>query len=156
MKLSELKDHLKELTAIHFRLPNNQYVPAHFHVTEIGKVTKEFMDCGGTLRREKAINFQLYSAEDFDHRLAPQKLLDIIELSEKALAMEDWEIEVEFQSSTIGKYRLRFADGDLLLLNTQTDCLAKGKCGIPEPKKKLNLSALPLAESPCTPGSGCC
>lgn len=47
MKLSEAKSKLKQLEKIAFQLPNGDLVPTHFHVTEIGKVTKHFIDCGG-------------------------------------------------------------------------------------------------------------
>ncbi len=156
MKLSELKTHLQDLSDIRFRLPNNEYVPSHFHVTEIGKISKQFIDCGGTIRQDDTINFQLYSADDFDHRLAPQKLVNIISLSEKVLELEDLEIEVEYQSNTIGKYRLGYDEGDLLLLSTQTDCLAKEKCEIPVSKAKENQAVLVNDSGCCTPGSGCC
>jgi len=156
MKLSSVKKKLENLSELRFRKPNGEYVPAHFHVTEIGKVTKNFIDCGGTLRQENRINFQLFSAEDYDHRLAPQKLRNIIALSEEKLGLEDWEVEVEFQSDTIGKYALDFNDSDFVLVNTHTDCLAKESCGIPTAKTKLNLSDLPLANNSCAPGSGCC
>lgn len=156
MKLSELKSKLTDLDTIRFQLPNGEYVPPHFHVTEVGKITKEFIDCGGTLRKEEVINFQLFTADDFDHRLAPQKLIKIIDLSEKQLGLEDLNIEVEYQGSTIGKYHLGFDNGTLLLLSTQTDCLAKDNCGIPQVKQKVKLSALPIASNACTPGSGCC
>jgi hypothetical protein len=39
-------------------------VPEHFHVTEVGVVTKDFIDCGGTVRHEKVANFQLWDAND--------------------------------------------------------------------------------------------
>lgn len=156
MTLSELKSKLTDLESIQFKLPNGEYVPPHFHVTEVGKISKQFIDCGGTMRKEEVINFQLFTADDFDHRLAPKKLMDIINLSEKALGLDDLDIEVEYQGSTIGKYHLGFDNGTLLLLSTQTDCLAKDSCGIPAVKQKLKLSELTIVGNGCEPGSGCC
>lgn len=157
MKLSDLKKHLTTATELHFELPNGKVVPQHFHVTEVGQVTKHFIDCGGTVRTEKVVNFQLWEAEDFDHRLAPQKLSNIIALSEKALGVEDSEIEVEYQRDTIGKYGLEFNGKNFLLTSKQTNCLASDKCGIPEEKLKVNLSEQKNTNnSGCTPGSGCC
>ena len=40
MKLSEIKNQLKNLTQIGFQLPNGELVPSHFHVTEVGLITK--------------------------------------------------------------------------------------------------------------------
>ena len=47
MKLSEIKQHLQNLKTIAFQLPNGDLVPAHFHVTEVGQISKRFIDCGG-------------------------------------------------------------------------------------------------------------
>ncbi len=157
MKLSDLKKQLSLTAELNFVLPNGTMVPKHFHVTEVGQVTKHFIDCGGTVRNEKTVNFQLWEARDFDHRLAPQKLADIISLSEKVLGVEDAEIEVEYQSDTIGKYGLEFNGKDFELTSKHTNCLASDKCGIPEEKLKVNLSELNTkTESCCTPGGGCC
>jgi hypothetical protein len=157
MKLSEIKKHLETVNDVTFQLPDGSMVPIHFHVTEVGQITKHFIDCGGTVRNEKKVNFQLWEANDFDHRLAPQKLLNIISLSENKLGIEDSEIEVEYQSNTIGKYDLGFDGKNFLLLNKQTDCLAKDNCGIPVEKLKLKMSDLSTkADSCCTPGGGCC
>ena len=156
MKLSEIKNHLTTATEVNFILPNGTMVPQHFHVTEVGQITKNFIDCGGTVRNEKAVNFQLWEAGDFDHRLAPQKLLNIIALSEKTLGIEDAEIEVEYQSDTIGKYNIEFNGKDFLLVATQTNCLASDKCGIPAEKQKVKLSDLPAQKKACTPGGKCC
>lgn len=155
MKLSEVKQTLKNLKTINFQLPSGDLVPNHFHVTEVGKITKHFIDCGGTVRKEEVINFQLWNANDYDHRLQPEKLLAIIELSEKVLKIEDLEIEVEYQSDTIGKFGLDFSGKNFLLTNKQTDCLAKDKCGIPVEKSKIELSKV-KAVNTCEPGSGCC
>jgi Family of unknown function (DUF6428) len=157
MKLSEIKKHLETVNDVTFQLPDGSIVPIHFHVTEVGQITKDFIDCGGTVRHEKKVNFQLWEANDFDHRLAPQKLLNIISLSENKLGIEDSEIEVEYQSNTIGKYDLGFDGKNFLLLNKKTDCLAKDNCGIPVEKLKLKMSDLSAkADSCCTPGGGCC
>ncbi len=64
MKLSEVKAHLQNLEQLDFVLPNSQKVERHFHVTEVGKVSKHFIDCGGTVRTENVVNFQLWSADD--------------------------------------------------------------------------------------------
>lgn len=154
MKLSEIKQHLKTLQSIAFELPNGELVPAHFHVTEVGKISKHFIDCGGKVRKEEVINFQLWNENDYDHRLHPEKLLQIIELSEKVIGFEDLDIEVEYQSGTIGKYSLDFNGTNFLLTNTLTACLAEDACGIEEkPVQKINI----LQSGPsCDPNSGCC
>ena len=154
MKLSEFKMILGSLSELNFVLPDGQAVPKHFHVTELGQVEKRFIDCGGAVRNEKSVNFQLWQADDYDHRLAPKKLKDIIELSEKTLQIGDDEIEVEHQGDTIGKYGLEVKDGKLLLTAKQTNCLAQDKCGVPE-KKKISLSELQNKNSCCGPGTKC-
>lgn len=156
MKLSEIKNHLHSAETVSFKLASGAYVPEHFHVTEIGLVTKHFIDCGGTERFEKVANFQLWNANDMEHRLKPQKLLKIIALSEKVLGMEDLEIEVEYQSDTIGKYGLYFDGNDFELIPKQTACLASESCGIPPVKQKLQLAGLQTQTACCTPGGGCC
>ena len=151
MKLSKIKEHLEHLKTIAFQLPNGSLVPNHFHVTEIGKITKHFIDCGGTERKEEVVNFQLWEADDYDHRLHPEKLLDIINLSEKVLQLEDLEIEVEYQGTTIGKYGLEFDGVHFLLTTKLTNCLAKESCGIPVFKE------IPVSnKNACDPNSNCC
>ena len=158
MKLSEIKNSLKNLDTIAFQLPNGELVPTHFHVTEVGKVTKHFIDCGGTVRNEEVANFQLWEANDYDHRLNPEKLLNIIELSENKLQIPDLEIEVEYQmKETIGKFSLDFDGKSFLLVSKLTDCLAKDKCGIPTEKPKVKIGEWkPKEASCCTHDSGCC
>ncbi|TDT45022.1 hypothetical protein CLV90_2103 [Maribacter spongiicola] len=155
MKLSEIKNHLAELETIAFQLPNGELVPNHFHVTEVGKITKNFIDCGGTVRNEEVVNFQLWNANDYDHRLHPEKLINIIELSEKVLGIEDLEIEVEYQGQTIEKFGLDFDGTNFILASKQTDCLAKDNCGIPAEKPKLNLAEV-TNEPCCAPDGNCC
>jgi len=155
MKLSKVKEILPALNNVAFQLEDGTFVPEHFHVTEVGQVTKNFIDCGGVIRTEKVVNFQLWSANDVEHRLKPAKLLRIIRLSEEKLGIEDAEIEVEFQTNTIGKYDLDFNGATFLLKSKTTACLAQDACGIPSEKQKRNLSEMPISGS-CQPESGCC
>lgn len=157
MKLSAIKEILKKLETIAFQLPNGDLVPNHFHVTEVGKISKHFIDCGGTIRNEEVVNFQLWEANDYDHRLHPEKLLHIIELSENKLGIPDLEVEVEYQmKDTIGKFDLDFDGTNFLLQSKLTDCLAKDKCGIPTEKPKVKIGEWKLKENTCNPNSGCC
>lgn len=147
MKISEIKSHLNGLQAVNFRLPDGSYIPQHFHVTEVGLVTKHFIDCGGTERKEAVANFQLWEAGDYDHRLAPQKFLHILNLCERILGKDDLDIEVEYQQSTIGKFGLDFDGKDFILTTKQTACLAQDACGIPNKEQTASC---------CSPAGGCC
>ena len=77
MKLSDIKQILPELDNVEFQLENGTFVPEHFHVTEVGVVSKHFIDCGGVIRSENAVNFQLWDANDIEHHLKPTKLLNM-------------------------------------------------------------------------------
>lgn len=155
MKLSQFKNQLSQLDKIAFELPDGSLVPAHFHVTEVGKVIKHFIDCGGVERLETVVNFQLWEANDYDHRLHPEKLEAIINLSKERLGLPDAEIEVEYQAGTIGKFGIDFNGKNFVLTNKLTNCLAPDSCGIPKEKLKMRLSEIP-AQNSCEPGSGCC
>lgn len=155
MNLQEITNILNDLENIHFQLENGDKVPAHFHVTEVGYVTRKFIDCGGTIRNQEAINFQLWTANDTDHRLKADKLKSIINLSIDKLELPtDVNIEVEYQGNTIGSYQLAFEEGIFILKNKMTACLAEDACGIPETQfpKITNIRSI----NTCTPGSVCC
>ena len=158
MKLSEIKTILPTLENVAFQVLDGAFVPEHFHVTEVGNIQKHFIDCGGTIRKETVVNFQLWNANDFDHRLKPEKLLKIIQLSEEKLGIEDNEIEVEYQGETIGKYSLDFNGKHFILAPKTTACLASDSCGVPTEKTRIKLSELAVKESAacCSPNGGCC
>ncbi len=154
MTINEIKKALSNLETIAFELPNGTLVPNHFHVTEVGKVHKDFIDCGGTRRSETRAAFQLWEADDYDHRLHPEKLVSIIELSQKVLELGDEEIEVEYQGETISKYGLDFDGKHFKLTTKHTDCLARENCGVPIVKENAMVEI--ATGGSCTPGSGCC
>jgi hypothetical protein len=154
MKLSQLKEILPTLNNVAFELPDNSFVPDHFHVTEVGLVNRHFIDCGGTVRQEQVVNFQLWNADDAEHRLKPQKLLNIIRLSETKLGIPDLEIEVEYQGNTIGRYGLDFNGGHFVLQNKTTACLAQDACGIPSAKTTMHV--VNLSTTSCCGNNGTC
>ena len=158
MKLKDIQQALIGMDAVNFQLPDKSFVPAHFHVTEVGIITKKFIDCGGTVREENVVNFQLWEANDFDHRLTPIKLIDIIALAERIFQIDpELEVEVEYQGDTIGKFGLEYNGTCFQLTSKLTACLAEDACGIPKEKLKVKLGELgKSSDSSCKPGGGCC
>ena len=153
MKLSALKTYLAQVEHLTVLQQDGQPIPAHFHLTELGEVQKRFMDCGGQLREQKELVLQFWVADDVEHRLAPSKMLKIIELAEEKLQLADLELAVEYQGpQSLEYYWLDLnASGQLILNAKQTDCLAKEACGITfEGEEKEEKSSC------CGPNTGCC
>lgn len=142
---------------LRWQLPDGLQVPSHYHVTEIGKVSKRFLDCGGTERTVETCVLQLWVANDTDHRLQTQKLAKIIESAR--FISGDLLVEVEHESplitvvkenkcvddTTVAIYPVVdvIVDNDGLIVNLgtkHTNCLAPEKCG---------LNVLSCGESGC-------
>ena len=137
MKLPELKNALAQNTAAYLRflLPNGELTPAHSHVTEVARVDKRFIDCGGTLRTDSLCRLQTWSADDVDHRLTASKLLKILNLAESILRTDDLEIDVEHEVGFISQFPLEAVEAKsaeiILRLGVRhTACLAMDKCGV--------------------------
>jgi len=144
MKLSELTDTLLRHpdAGLGIVLPNGTQVPAHFHVTEVGRVRKEFIDCGGTVRSAEACVLQAWVADDVDHRLTAGKLQQIIALASPILKDASLPVEVEYDIGAAARFAVAEAKasrvdggGDdrvvLQLAGKHTACLAPDRCGIP-------------------------
>lgn len=156
MKIKEVKEALKKMNEVRFMLDNGESVPSHYHITEVGVIEKHFVDCGGIERKERLINFQLWTASDYDHRMDAQKLLSILEIAERTLQYGNFEVEVEYQQSTIGKYELDVEEGNFKLVPTYANCLSPDKCGIPAEKPRMSMSELSARKNQCNLDSGCC
>lgn len=120
---------------LHVMLPSGEFIPDHFHVTEIGCVEKKFIDCGGTRRRSLACSLQVWTAHDAEHRLAAGKLADIFRLARPVLESDELPVEVEYGVEVAAQYRLANVEvtpkGLLFVLaGRQTECLAPDKCGV--------------------------
>lgn len=152
MKLSAFKAALNRGSDLNLAilLPDGNNVPAHFHITEMGRTEKDFVDCGGKVRHLVFASLQVWVADDVDHRLPTKKLATIIEKASTFLGEDDPEIQIECQQGTIGLFSVERAEvknGMLLfvLANKQTACLAMEVC-LPDSKE----------ESCCGSSSSCC
>lgn len=152
MKYLEFKESLQKLESLTFIMPNGILFPAHFHITEVGRTQKQFIDCGGVVRNSSEISLQLWLADDAEHRLSPQKLMRILEETENKIILPDENVVVELQGQTIEKYSLTLDELGFLLHPTQTACLAEDSCGIPKEKLKVVIGQ----KNECKPGAGCC
>lgn len=160
MNFNTFKTHLANSNAasISIKLPNGSFVPAHFHLTEISHVNKTTVDCGGAKKQENTVVLQLWVATDTDHRLTPQKVLNIIDKASSVFIDDKATVEIEYQTDTIGKYAITFYKDNFELVAMQTACPAPDLCGIPAIKQKLKLTELGKSESCCSVDSGsvCC
>src|SRR5450759_979785 len=98
MKLHKFKSILRSHPSSYprFILPDGDQVPAHFHITEVGYVTKRFIDCGGKLHdTSDTCLLQTYVAGDVDHRLDADRFAKILDLGTQVLPHEKVEVEVE-------------------------------------------------------------
>ena len=137
----KLKD-LKATLALHpdalprFILPDGDQIPAHFHITEVGHVTKRSIDCGGKLHdTADTCLLQTYVADDVEHRLTAGKFAKILQLGDRVLPHNDLEVEVEYDCCVVAQYPVATAELsgshiEIRLGEKHTDCLAKEKCGI--------------------------
>ena len=120
---------------MHWMLPDQSFVPAHYHITEVGKVQKDFIDCGGTVRSATSCLLQVWVANDTDHRLETNTLASIMAVAEPLLATDELPLEVEYEDGVISQYPVAGMEvtpsGLLFSLGTKhTACLDPEKCGV--------------------------
>jgi hypothetical protein len=130
---------------LRFRLPTGGLTPIHLHLTEVARVEKRFIDCGGTTRTQVAARLQLWAADDTEHRVGCAKALQVLERGVGLFGSTDLPIEVEhdFPLLTVFPVLGSVVEGGervFLLGAVKADCLAPEVC-------------VPKA---CQPGSGCC
>jgi len=108
MTLREWKTALSNepAAALHWMLPDGDFVPPHFHVTEVGRVRKDFVDCGGIRRSTSACVLQLWTADDTDHRLVSGRLSMIPGPADDLFADAEFEVEVEYDRGVLANYPL--------------------------------------------------
>ena len=132
MKLSDLRAVLEQHpnTLPHFVLPDGDSIPAHAHVTEVGHVVKNFIDCGGLIGKSETVVLQTHVGQDIDHRLNSGTFAKILKLGERVLPHDQLDVEVEYDCCVVAQYpvlEVRPAGDhlDVLLGKRQTQCLAQ-------------------------------
>lgn len=137
MKLKQLESLLEAnpCAALHVTLPSGEFVPAHFHVTEVGRIHKVFIDCGGTRRDDVICSLQVWTANDKDHRLTAAKLSKILKLGRSVVGDDDLSVEVEYGADVVSVFKLANVEQTpsgllFVLAGKKTDCLAPDKCGV--------------------------
>jgi len=149
---SLLKDNADKLFSI--QLPGGSSVPVSFHVTEVGRVQKTFIDCGGTLREATTCQLQIWVGEDVDHRLEAGKAAAILEKARSFLPDETIPVELEYEEEVISQYTIEgHAIGNdrviLTLAHKHTECLAPELCMVPAAKAGSSTRS-------CCATTGCC
>ncbi len=162
MKLHELKMVLTQHPSaqVRFQLPDGDFAPAHSHVTEVARIDKRFIDCGGTLRTDSLCRLQTWSADDVDHRLTAGKLAKILTLAQSVLLTDDLEVDVEHEAGYISQFPL----GSVEVVNEQivfclterhTACLAMEQC-LPPAAAPSEFSPLKFDFNESKPAVKCC
>ena len=113
--------------------PDGDPIEPHFHVTEVGRVQKDFVDCGGTVRRLVTCLLQTWVGDDPDHRITAGKLLKAFEHAAPVLGGEDLPVELEYEMCNVVQLVVASVkqEPDRLILqlgSKHTDCLAKELC----------------------------
>jgi hypothetical protein len=130
---------------LRFSLPTGSLSPVHAHLTEVARIEKRFIDCGGTIRTQASARLQVWAADDTDHRVDCAKALQVLGRGEHLLESDDLPLEVEHDFPLLTVFPVlgsTVEEGQLVFLlgSTRADCLAPEFC----------------VPSACKPGSGCC
>lgn len=169
--IEQLQEHPEKQVSL--RLPDGARVPAHFHITEVGHVTKRFIDCGGTRRVQETCLLQTWVYDDIEHRLTAGKLAAIFERVGDLLENFSLPVEIEHELGTVAQFALEGAEFSPGVLEFQlgakhTDCLARGVClpgscgsepevpSMPVAPAAFVAPVASVASTACKPGGGCC
>jgi|LakMenEpi03Aug12_release.lakeMendotaPanAssembly.Ray.scaffolds.fasta_scaffold00006_125 hypothetical protein len=121
---------------VSWRLPNGQAIAPHYHLTEVARVQKDFVDCGGVRRHQVSCVLQLWVATDTQHRLESTKYLRILQSAMALFESTAIPVEVEYEDQVLSQYRLssiecRGGQMEIRLASKHTGCLAPDRCGVP-------------------------
>jgi hypothetical protein len=113
-----------------FVLPDGDYIPAHAHVTEVGHVVRNFIDCGGLTGKEEKVLLQTHVGDDTDHRLRSDSFAKILRLGNRVVPSADLDVDVEYDCCVVAQYPISEAtrDGEhlnLILQRGRTQCRAR-------------------------------
>src|SRR5438270_2118265 len=87
-----------------FVLPDGDYIPARAHVTEVGHVIRNFIDCGGLTGKEEKVVLQTHLGNDTDHRLSSDRFAKILQLGDSVLPNHNLDVDIEYDCCVIAQY----------------------------------------------------
>jgi hypothetical protein len=132
MKYEALRKALERYptTLPRFILPSGDYIPAHAHVTEVGHVARNFIDCGGLTGKEERAVLQTHVGNDTDHRLRSDRFAKILDLGNRVIPSADLDVDVEYDCCVVAQYPISEARPDgvylnLILRRGRTQCRAR-------------------------------
>jgi hypothetical protein len=141
MKISDLRAVLEKHpnTLPRFVLPDGDHIPPHAHVTEVGHVVKNFVDCGGVMGRTETVLLQTHVGQDTDHRLKTDRFAKILQLGGRVLPHDQLEVEIEYDCCVVAQYPVSEVKPagdhlDVILGKRRTQCLAQERqkdAGVP-------------------------
>jgi hypothetical protein len=153
MKLSDLRAVLEKHpnTLPRFVLPDGDFIPPHAHVTEVGHVLKNFIDCGGVMGKSETVLLQTHVGQDTDHRLKTDRFAKILQLGGKVLPHDQLEVEVEYDCCVVAQYSVASVQPageylDVILGKRRTQCLAQ---------ERQKDAGVPV-DACCAPAATCC
>jgi uncharacterized protein DUF6428 len=151
MKFAALRETLEQHpnTLPRFILPDGDLIPSHAHVTEVGHVVKNFIDCGGLTGRDESVVLQTHVGRDIDHRLRADRFAKILRLGGRVLPHDQLDVEIEYDCCVVTQYPVLEVKPageylDVVLGKRRTQCLAQ------ERRKTAE------AETCCASGSAAC
>jgi len=149
MKLFDLRKTLQQHPEAfpRFVLPDGRYIPPHAHVTEVGHVVKNFIDCGGVSGKNETVLLQTHVGRDVEHRLRSDRLAKILRLGERVLPHDQLEVEVEYDCCVVAQYPVTDVKRagkhlDLILGKRRTQCLAQERRNAASPKTCCETAAV--------------
>ena len=146
MQLAEFKRALAQHPDknIQFVLPTGTKVPAHSHVTDVARIEKRFIDCGGKFRTEVSCRLQTWFSDDTEHRINAATLAKILDKAASILETDDLDVEIEYEAPFISQFPISTieSEGTALIVHLgikHTACLAADACGVSAPKSESIL-----------------
>jgi hypothetical protein len=132
-----------------FVLPDGNYIPAHAHVTEVGHVVKNFIDCGGMTGKEEKVLLQTHVGDDKNHRLRSDRFSKILQLGTRVLPNAELDVDIEYDCCVVAQYPITeaIAEGEHLNLILQR---GKTQCRARERRESK------IADTCCVTAASCC
>lgn len=132
-----------------FILPDGGQIPPHVHLTEVGHVTKNFIDCGRATGSEETVVLQTHVGNDTDHRLRADRFAQILSSADRVVPRGDLEVEVEYDCCVVSQYpvletRVSGERLEIILGRKTTHC------------RERERAKNEIAEACCVSASACC